>query len=179
MASVKILGVEELQKELSKLSAELKYKAVRSGLVFAAKPVKQKLKQNTPRRTGRLASTVGHRTVESDKKSGTVAILVGHTIKKSAPGGFKKWNYGWLANILDREGAKPHSIKPGSGRRKIYARAGLRKPAVKWGTSFFANVQHPGVNPRGYIRKTYNQTGDAVSNRFYEGLSRFLARNAK
>lgn len=69
--------------QLRDLEKSLKNKAVRSGLVEVAKPIKATAKQMAPKQSGALAKAVGHRSVNSRQKQrlglakDQVALIVG------------------------------------------------------------------------------------------------------
>ncbi len=71
-------------KQLQQLSDDLQKKALRSGIVAAIKPLKSYMRANAPRRTGKLAASIGHVALSDTAKgrlgvSAPVAFLVGST----------------------------------------------------------------------------------------------------
>ncbi len=77
------LTVDQTIAELKKLSAEIKGKSLRAGVVAAIRPVKKDAKSNAPKKEGHLSQAIGHKSLSKRAKSrlgyreNTVALLVG------------------------------------------------------------------------------------------------------
>lgn len=75
--------LQEMRKELRQLESNIRERAIRSGLVAAAAPVKRAAKAAAPADTGNLARAVGHLNINKRQRSrlgfkaGEVGILVG------------------------------------------------------------------------------------------------------
>jgi len=158
--------VAEMINQLDGLEDALRVKAIRSGLIAAVGPVKKAMKASVPVGSGRLRSSISHRSLSKRQMTRVasgdeVGLLVGPTKKVAGPNG-KKRQMGWLANILE-EGAKPHRIQARKGGVLRVGRHGIARM-----------VEHPGVKPRHWMRNAYESSQHGLERRFYQGLKKYL-----
>jgi hypothetical protein len=100
----------------------------------------------------------------------------------------------WLIHILEETGAKPHRIypganKPGNAKRnaRLEKRYGAefaaqkiagRKRALKIHGFAYAAANSPGFRPKPFIAPALDVAGASMSERFWEGVKRYLDRKA-
>lgn len=173
--------IDNLKRDLDRLSDVLKDKAVKSGLRSAAVPVKRAMRGTVPKKTGLLASSISHKLIRGSPITPSrddFELLVGPTkrvsvsITRSFRGEAidirKRWSMGWLANILEA-GADPHKITA----RKVGNRSGTRG-YLKIGQTFVREVQHPGIRPRWWMRRSLETSSSSIDDAFYVGMAREL-----
>lgn len=165
----------ETLNELQALSSDLQEKAIKSSLRAAGKPLVEAMKGNAPddkrtagsrlerainitqAKTGkRVLTGGGYRTVSLD--DGEYAVVVGPN-KKTGDKMVKS-----LAWMLEA-GTKPHKIAP-RNRLKNFLQIGNR--------FIRGSVQHPGVRPRRWMSKAYDDASGQVETAFYNGLEKWL-----
>ena len=164
--------IDQLVARLDQFEDQIKVRAVRSGLVRAAKPLKARVKALAPVRKGSLQSAIGHRTLSKTAKArigvdpDSAAILVGPTRKVADRSG-RKINQAYKA-IWAEYGTRAHSIKakPGS------VLASLRR-------IFGTSVDHPGTPARPFLGPALAQSESLISEYFFQGLQAYLDRQAK
>lgn len=142
MIDVHAQGMEAARARLAELHDGLRDKAVRAGLVYAAKPVKDAMKTLAPSSTGALRRSIGHQQLSATAKARLgvrpelVAVLVGpkkvNITARQAQRGMGKSKFSgeaWLVHILSETGARPHAIwpkgsawRPGQARREALMR---------------------------------------------------------
>lgn len=177
------LDTSAIQRELQNLSAELRMKAVRAGIVNVAKLDVSLMKSTAPVETGDLKSAVNRRQLSKSNMSklgistagDTLAVVVGPNKK------VKGRYFGRLANITEG-GAKPHVIVP---RQESNVQALLRSHGLRGnksmilanGQGFFAKrVNHPGTRPDPFMKESYDQSAGQVEGLFYSGVRDYLNR---
>lgn len=148
-------GFDETQRKLKDLSADLQEKAVQAGLRFAAKPVRDKMRQLSPYRKGVLRKSISTRVANRRQKRrlglalGETAVIVGPTKE------------GRVANILEG-GAKPHLIYPKRTKHLRFLRV-------------FANkIKHPGIEATQFMANALSLSGHLIESNFYYGMERYL-----
>jgi len=157
---------EKISKELKKLDEKTLKKALRSGLVYAIKPLKATLKGEAPddptTAYSRIRDSIGHKQLNERKKArlgismDQVGIFVGPVRKVRG----KSW--GFLARWAEG-GTRPHVIKAKSNRGFL-----------RFGGIFAKKIKHPGVKPNRFIQRSMDKTTSMFQSRFYDGLSRYL-----
>lgn len=160
-------NIDELLAELDQLIVKLQNKAVRSGLVAVAAPVKRTMRELAPKQHGSLAQSVNHRLLNKRQKArlsiadDQVAIIVGPNKKVQGA------NVAWKANMLEH-GIKAHNIKPKKSNKKGVLRIG--------GDFASGDIKHPGVKANPFMARAIEQHQGDVEPRFYQGLTKALAR---
>jgi hypothetical protein len=177
------LDTADIQRQLNALSAELKIKAVRAGIAKVATLDIKLMKGNAPEETGDLKAAVGRRQLSKSAMSRlgmnsagtTLAVVVGPNRK--IKGQYK----GRLANITEG-GAKPHVILPRNESRvhqflKAQGLRGDKSMILADGKGLFARkINHPGMRPMPFMKKTHDQSASQVERLFYTGVRDYLAR---
>ena len=169
-------GLEDLQEDLKTLSTALQDKAVTSALKAGANPIAQKMRALAPddsrtagtrlgravnitmaKNNSKVSTGLGRRSVSLAQ--GEQGIVVGPNKKVDGK------PYQWLATILEG-GTKPHTLgKPGR-----FIRVG--------GTYVWGRVKHPGTRPTMWMSKSFEGADEAFQTNFYNGLAKFLDKNA-
>ena len=199
--------IARIQKRLSELTHALSEKAVRSGLVYASIPLKDSMKRRAPSATGALVRSIGHESLSVTARAragvppGVAAITVGpkkvRVTARQAARGLTQSRFsgeGWLVNILDSTGAKPHDIYAGAANPKnagrnrrllkkygeavAKQRIGQRKKALSFGGRLVTRVKHPGLKASNFIGGALDDAGSQITDRFWVGVDRYLARAA-
>lgn len=158
------INTDEILRQLRGLSEDLQYKAVRSGLVQAIKPVKSEMKSLVPVKRGHVRDSIGHRQMSKTAKArlnipaDVVALLVGPTRKVGGQRQSRRAH--WL-----EEGTKPHKIQP-KQRGRLLAFAGR----------FSRRVQHPGTRATHFMTSALDRGQSELQSRFYQGLSSYLKK---
>lgn len=175
--------IKSLLKELEGMQEGFAERGLNSALVAAAAPVKKSIKANAPKESGALEKSIGHRKLTKRMraalriKPGQVAIYVGPTSKQESrfrkkDGSYAKAKRSQVGKAHMVEfGTKPHTIQPSKkfGKSRLFFRAG--------GNNVLAQkVSHPGTKPNPFIKRGWDQSDDQFSNRFYNGLTKFLER---
>ena len=107
--------LDSLIKDLNEFGEKIQVKAVASGLVAVAKPIKQSMKALAPVRDGALKKSIGHRRLSKTAKGrlgihpDVVALLVGPTRKVANKSG-RKISQAKKA-IWQEYGTKSYTIK--------------------------------------------------------------------
>ena len=143
---------DDLLKELQSLKGKLKAKALRSGLVAAAKPIKQSMRANAPVGQGSLQKSIGHITVSKTAKArlgyrqDDLVLLVGPTkkvaqkVRRHGRVVVEKWGQGRKANWLE-DGVSSHLVAP---KVNLNRRLGFNGQGVmsfgSGGAQFFAGI---------------------------------------
>lgn len=205
MIDVKAPELEDIRRRLLELNEGMQSKAVRSGLVYAAQPIKAAMKAGAPRLTGALVRSIGHQTLSDTAKAragisqALEAVSVGpqkvRLSARQAASGLKRSQFsgeGWLVHILEETGAKPHKVyagayKPGNAKRnarltkKIGRDAAAvkiagRKRALTIAGGFFRSANVRGFRPKQFIAGALETAGAQMSDRFWDGVVRYLDR---
>ncbi len=200
-------GITDIRKRLLEQADGLQKKAVRSGLVYGSQPLKAAMRTLAPRLTGALARSIGHRQLSGTAKSragvaqDVEAILVGpQNVRLSARQlgrGMKQSAHSgeaWLVHILEETGAKPHQVfagayKAGNARRnaRLVKKFGAevaaqriagRKRAMTIRGGLFRSANVRGFRPKQFIAGALDVAGAQMSERFWEGVTRYLDRKA-
>jgi hypothetical protein len=200
-------GINDIRKRLLEQAEGLQKKAVRSGLVYGSQPLKAAMRTLAPSLTGALSRSIGHRQLSDTAKSragvaqGVEAILVGpQKVRLSArqigQGLTASRNSGeaWLVHILEETGAKPHRVyaganKPGNAKRnaRLVKKFGAefaaqkiagRKRALKIHGFPYGAANVRGFRPKKFIAGALDVAGAQMSERFWQGVTRYLDRKA-
>ena len=203
MIDVQPQEMAEVSRRLGMLADGIQSKAVRSGLVFAAQPIKASMRANAPRLTGALSRSISHETFSASAKAragisaNLEAVSVGpKKVRLSARQlgkGLKRSQFSadaWMVHILEETGAKAHRVyasafKPGNAKRNArlakkfgvnYAaeQIGKRKKAMTIGGGLFRAANVAGFRPKPFIGSALDAAGSQVSDRFWEGVTRYL-----
>lgn len=203
MISIQPQEMAEVSRRLGMLANGIQSKAVRSGLVYAAQPVKAAMRANAPRLTGALSRSIGHEAFSASAKAragiaqNLEAVSVGpKQVRISARQlgkGLKRSQFSgeaWLVHILEETGAKAHRVyatayKAGNAKRNArlvkkygmsYAaeQIGKRKRAMTIRGGLFRAANVAGFRPKGFISGALDAAGSQVSDRFWEGVVRYL-----
>lgn len=207
MIEISAPEIADIQKRLLELNDGLQKKAVRAGLVFGAQPLKAAMRANAPRLTGALARSIGHQSLSQTAKARAgisadlEAISVGpqkvRLSARQAARGMKTSAFSgepWLVHILEETGAKPHKVyagafKPGNARRnaRLMKKLGTeaastriagRKRAMKIAGGLYRSANVAGFRPRQFIAGALESAGAQMSDRFWDGVVRYLDRKA-
>ena len=152
---------ESILKALDELEVTLQSKIVRSGLVSAISPVKKDMKSLAPKKSGDLAQSINHKSLNKRQKArlnideSTVAILAGPNKKVNGE------NVNWRANFIEG-GVKKHFIKAKRKKLKI------------GGNIVSSEIEHPGIKANPFMEKAIsNNEANSVS-LFYQGMAKTL-----
>lgn len=194
-----------IAERLAQLDDGLQKKAVRAGLVFGAQPIKAAMRANAPKLTGALSRSIGHQSLSETAKARAgisadlEAVSIGpQKVRLSARQlgkGLTRSPFSgeaWLVHILEETGAKPHRVysgianpkNPGRNARLFkkhkadFARQQIakRKRGMKIHGFAYAAANLRGFRPRQFIAASLEQAGGEMSNRFWEGVVRYLDR---
>lgn len=205
MIEISAPEITEIRDRLLALTDGMQKKAVRSGLVFAAQPLKAAMKANAPRLSGALVRSIGHLALSETAKAragidaSLEAISVGpqkvRLSARQAARGLKTSAFSgqaWLVHILEETGAKPHKVyagafKPGNAKRNAKlvkkfgaeaasARIAGRKRAMKIAGGLFRSANLRGFQPKHFIADSLESAGAQMSERFWVGVVRYLDR---
>ena len=175
--------VNKIQKDLAKLDAALRVKAVRRGLVKAAAPIKRQMKENAPDRRGILKKAIGHKTLSGKNRDvahtftsaggrsshqlddDQQAVLIGPNRK------VRGINPSFYSTIVEF-GAKPHRIKPRKKSGKTLRLSFSSGLMSKFG--FAKSVLHPGVKANPFMANSLAANESKLSGLFYQGISSYL-----
>lgn len=185
---------QALISQLGKLSAELQAKALRSGLVRAAAPIKQSAKSLAPvhqpdpaakrkRRPGTLAESIGHTTLTEQQRSNFVLIQGARgRVSVSNPGisiiigpnrKVNGYSQGFVGSLME------FGVTPGARSRRVFGgttlgRRGKSVRVVRSTAKYF----HPGVTAKPFLAPALQANESQIESRFYQGIARYLKRIA-
>lgn len=173
---VEIENLADVDAALADMAADLRFKAVRSGLRQAAKPIAQAMQRLAPQgETGALRQSINIislRERQAERLGGTLAelrqtdpdlvtMIIG---PNKRVGGRTR---GWLAHIIEF-GAKPHRIRTQFGRRLRIGRDVVS-----------GELRHPGIRAQPFIEPAAEGTEAAQQTAFFQGLSKHLTTLAR
>lgn len=143
---------------LKEMRGDLKYKAINSGLVYAARPIRDAMRAAAPMRTGKLRKSIGTRLANTRQKR---RLGIDPTMHAVIVG--PRSTHGRIANVLEG-GAKPHIIRPRDARTVLRL----------YGNKFVAQVSHPGIKARWFIDSGHRTGLADMEGRFLVGVAAYL-----
>lgn len=125
----------------------------------AGNHVRDAMRQDAPRKLGRLASSI----VTSVREATQDFVVTQIGPKKKAQ---------WLARILTK-GAQPHLIKPNPRRKTYTGRLRLR------GGQIVESVQHPGFKGNPFIERSFDRSKEEAAVVFAKELDALIMKGFK
>lgn len=168
-------GGPELLAFLDAFPLRLVKGAVRSGMVAAAKPIRDQARQNVRKKSGRLAKAIrtGSPRVE---QNGNVTIRV--LVDKSKPHGFlANWiEYGVAAHFINAgdSGISARLLTKKSGRLGMGNDA--ETGAIRIGNEFVSGaIYHPGFGAKPFMRTALDMRAEDAVNALGERIRSYLS----
>ncbi len=173
--SVNVEGLEELEKTLLELGAEVGSKALRGALMDAAKPTMDTAKALAPvadePHTGYKGKIWQPGELRDAIKRKSKVDHFGHAaeVEVGAIGNVA----GWYAKFVEF-GTAPHYLNRGAKRGTSRELSGN-----KYRRSASVRRMHPGAKPQPFLRPAWNQTRDGTISRFQERLRKRIENARK
>jgi len=161
--------IDNILKSLADFEIKLQNKAIRSGLTAVAAPIKKAMRQNAPKKTGRLAASITQKLLNKSQKASLsitntdVALVVGPN--KQTP---TFTNVSWRAIFIE-EGVRAHEINTKVTRK---LRRSLKLKIG--GRVLTGGVKHPGLKANPFMARSIEQNKSSIEPRFYQGMAKML-----
>lgn len=153
---VRVERVVEVQERLKEMRGDLQYRAINSGLIYAARPVRDSIRNMVPVKTGQLRRSIGARIANTRQKR----VLGIDTTKHAIIVG-PRTVHGRIANILEG-GAKPHDVRARGAGFMVFN--GI----------FAKKIRHPGIKAMNFIGRAQDAALPQMEARFLDGVTRYL-----
>lgn len=169
--SLPITGVDDLEKFLAALPANMRRNAVNSGLRAAARVMINEIRARAPKETGKLAKSFSS-TSPTREPDGSIRVTVRPKGEHAFLALFHEYGVApHLIKISDdlaaQTEAKLRPSKRGRSRKTVtrYANELVESGSLKIGENFVGDmVQHPGHAARPFIRPAFDaKASDAVA----------------